>query len=273
MVGAILGDVIGSVYEFWPYKSKDFELFKARGRHVCYCTDDSMMTLAVADAFLNCKEDFSDLPERTVESMQRIGKDHPDAGYGGNFNHWLYSKPVPYNSFGNGAAMRVSPCAYVAESLEQALFLSDCVTGVTHNHPEGIKAARAVTACIYMALHGESKENILKHVKENYYPLEKTLDEIRPDYSFDVTCMGSVPESIQCFAEAESCEDAIRNAVSLGGDADTMAAIAGSIAEAYFGIPENWEEKAMRYIVEADDWYGIRPYLIDIYLDFRHKYL
>lgn len=273
MLGAILGDAAGSVYEFDPIKTKSFRMFGSRKGKNCHITDDSLMTLAVADAILRSREDFSDLAEKTVESMQRIGRDHPHAGYGGMFSRWLYLQPVPYYSFGNGAAMRVSPAAYAADSLEEALELSDIVTGVTHDHPEGLKAARAVTACIYMALHGETKETILDHVRSSYYPLDRTLDQIRPDYVFDVTCMGSVPESIQCFAEADSLEDTIRNAVSLGGDADTMAAIAGSIAEAYYGAPEGWEEKAVEFLLESDEWYGLQPYLVDIYLDFRHRYM
>ena len=273
MIGVILGDAAGSVYEFDPIKTKEFDLFASRKGKICHCTDDTIMTLAIADALLSCENDYSYLAQKTVESMQKIGRDHPHAGYGGMFSRWLYLEPLPYYSFGNGAAMRVSPVAYAAESLEEALELSDIVTAVTHDHPEGLKAARAVTACIFMALHGETKEAILDHVRKNYYPLNKTLEQIRPDYEFDVTCMGSVPESIQCFAEADSLEDTIRNAISLGGDADTMAAIAGSIAEAYYGVPEGWEEKAVRFLIQSDEWYGLQPYLVDIYLDFRYKYM
>ena len=273
MIGAILGDAAGSVYEFDPIKTKRFNLFASRKGKTCHCTDDSLMTLAIAEALMKSSDDFSDLAQNTIESMQRIGRDHPHAGYGGMFSKWLYIEPLPYYSFGNGAAMRVSPVAYVAESLDEALELSNIVTAVTHDHPEGLKAARAVTSCIYMALHGEAKEVILDHVRNNYYPLDKTLQQIRPDYEFDVTCMGSVPESIQCFAEAESLEDTIRNAISLGGDADTMAAIAGSIAEAYYGAPDGWEEKAVQFLIQSDEWYGLQPYLVDIYLDFRNKYM
>ena len=273
MIGVILGDAAGSVFEFDPIKTKSFKMFASRKGKICHCTDDTMMTLAIAEALLNCEDDYGYLAQKTVESMQRIGRDHPNAGYGGMFRKWLYLEPLPYYSFGNGAAMRVSPVAYVAKSLEEALELSDIVTAVTHDHPEGLKAARAVTACIYMALHGESKETIIEHVKNNYYSLDKTLVQIRPDYDFDVTCMGSVPESIQCFVEANDLEDTIRNAISLGGDADTMAAISGGIAEAFYGVPDGWEEKAVEFLIESDEWYGLRPYLVDIYLDFKYKYM
>ena len=270
MIGAILGDVVGSRFEFDPIKTKRFQLFKA---DECHCTDDTMMTVAVAKALLDSAPDWSDLSLKAVEWMQKIGLDHPRAGYGRSFFYWLTHDIGPYNSFGNGSAMRVSPVAYAARSLEEALKLSDIVTAVTHDHPEGLKGARAVTACIYLALHGASKEEILQHVRENYYPLDRTLRQIRPDYHFDVTCMGSVPESIQCFAEGDSCEDAIRNAVSLGGDSDTMGAIAGSIAEAFYGVPESWASVAESYLLQADLWFGLDPYMADIFREFRIRYM
>ena len=274
MTGAILGDVIGSPFEFNPRKRKNFELFLPRFGKVCYCTDDSMMTLAVAGAILEAGTEDDELLSRTVvRYMQEIGRTHINAGYGGSFYRWLFAEnPEPYNSFGNGAAMRVSPCAWAAETLEDARRLSDIVTRVTHNHPEGMKAARAVTDAIWMARHGSDKAEIREHIRANYYPLNRTLDKIRPGYHFDVTCQGSVPESIQCFLEAESFEDTVRNAVSLGGDADTQAAIAGSIAEAYFGIPEELAQKAEEYIIEADDYYHLPHDLLLIYLAFRNQY-
>jgi type I restriction enzyme M protein len=157
---------------------------------------------------------------------------------------------APYGSYGNGSAMRVSPVAWAAESLEEALRFSDEVTAVSHDHPEGLKGARAVAACAFLARTGADKAAIRDYVREHFYPLEETLAEIRPEYGFDETCQGSVPQAIQAFLEAESFEDAIRNAVSLGGDSDTQAAIAGSIAEAYFGVPEELREKALTYLTE-----------------------
>ena len=245
IMGAIIGDIVGSRFEFEPHKSKEFELFT----YYCRATDDSMMTIAIANALLDCKDDYSGLSKRATDSMQAIGRMYPDAGYGGRFIEWLYEDdPLPYESFGNGAAMRVSPCAFAADTLEQALSLSDAVTRVSHNHPEGMKGARALTAAIYLAKTGHSKEEIREHIARNYYPNLRTLDEIRPGYSFNVTCQGSVPEALECFFEADSYEDTIRNAVSLGGDCDTQGAIAGAIAGTFYGIPDEIYEEAIRIV-------------------------
>lgn len=246
MLGAIAGDIIGSRFEADNLKSKEFELFTKE----CGPTDDSNMTLAVAEAILRADGDWSKLAGYTIGCMKDFGKRYP-YGYGGRFWEWLNSDDCqPYRSYGNGAAMRVSPCAWAAKSLEEAITLSDIVTGVTHNHPEGMKGARAITAAIWLARQGERKRTIRKHIQENYYPLDFTLYEIRDEYEFDVSCQGSVPQAIEAFLESTSFEDAIRNAVSIGGDSDTIAAMAGSIAEAYYGIPDYIRENAMQRLDE-----------------------
>ena len=251
MFGAIIGDIAGSMYEFSSIKTKEFPLFGDWQGHRCRFTDDSVMTLAAAGALLEATGEGSGLSGCAVRWMQRVGRRYPNAGYGGTFVRWLFAEnPVPYHSYGNGAAMRVSPAAWAAGSLEEALGNADAVTAVTHDHPEGMKGARAVAACVYLARMGADKETIRDHVRRHYYPLRETLAEIRPGYRFDVTCQGSVPQAIQAFLEAESFEDALRNAVSLGGDSDTQAAIAGSIAGPYFGIPESLREKALGFLPE-----------------------
>ena len=234
MLGAIIGDIIGSIYEHFRIKTKDFPLFGKNNR----ITDDTVCTVAVADILLN------DLPPATT--MQKWCQRYPDAGYGGNFGKWIYSdSPLPYHSYGNGSAMRVSPAAFLnQDNLENALIASDKVTEITHNHPEGMKGARATTHAIWLAFQNEKPETIQDVISREYdYDLSKSVDEIRPNYSFDVTCQGSVPQAITCALESNSFEDAIRNAVSLGGDSDTLAAIAGPIAEAMYGIPEEYIEK------------------------------
>ena len=249
MIGAIIGDIAGSVYEFNGVKTKGFPLFGDWQGHRCRFTDDSAMTLAVAGALLEAAEEGKDLAACAVRWMQRIGRRYPDCGYGGTFIRWLRTEdPAPYHSYGNGSAMRVSPVAWAAGSLEEALRFSDAVTAVTHDHPEGLKGARATAACVYLARTGAGKEAIRDHVRQYYYPLKETLAEIRPGYRFDVTCQGAVPQAIQAFLEAESFEDAVRNAVSLGGDSDTQAAIAGSIAGPYFGIPESLRQRALEFL-------------------------
>ena len=247
MLGAILGDIVGSRYEWHNIKSKSFELLT----HHCRPTDDSVMTLAIANALLTCDGEWKGLEGSVVRNMQDLGNAYPDAGYGGSFVRWLSSAdPKPYNSWGNGAAMRVSPCAWAATSLDEALRLSESVTAVTHNHPEGIKGAAAVTAAIYLARTGSSILDIRDHLVKNYYPLDFTLDDIRPGYAFDVSCQGSVPQALEAFLESTSFEDAIRNAISIGGDSDTIAAITGAIAEAYYGIPGDLRRHALTFLDE-----------------------
>lgn len=241
MVGAIIGDIAGSKYEFHNIKTKEFPLI-SKG---CTFTDDTVMTVAVARAILTAMENRIDFKKELVKEMQTLGRMFPHAGYGGLFSSWLESEnPVPYNSFGNGSAMRVSPCGMIAVELEEALSLAKVSAEVTHNHPEGIKGAQAVAGAIFLAKIKKSKAEIKTFIEENYYLLDFTLDNIRENYRFDVTCQGSVPQAIVAFLESKDFEDAIRNAVSIGGDSDTIAAIAGSIAWAYYveaGIftPEN----------------------------------
>lgn len=261
MLGAIIGDIVGSRFEWHNIKTKEFTFF-----HIdCFATDDSIMTLAVAEAILACNEDYSDLGDQTVKYMRELGHRYPDAGYGGRFREWLKKPfPKPYNSLGNGAAMRVSPVAYAAENVDQLKALSRAVTEVTHNHPSGIKGAEATAVAIFLALHGASKQDIKKVIDEEYYNLDfYQLDEIRDDYSFDETCDGTVPYAIEAFIEAASFEDTIRNAISIGGDSDTLAAIAGSIAEAYYGIPDNIRSQAIQYLDKVQ---------IDILNKFEVKY-
>lgn len=244
MLGALVGDISGSRFEWNNIKTKEFELLT----HYCHPTDDSNMTLAVAQAILQSNGNLKLLAEKAVSSMRELGRKYP-RGYGGHFKQWIYSDdPKPYNSWGNGSAMRVSPCAWAASSMEEALKMSDVVTEVTHNHPEGMKGARAVTAAIFMARQGASILEIRDHIHETYYPLDFTLEQIRPTYSFDVSCQGSVPQAIEAFLESTSFEDTIRNAISIGGDSDTIAAIAGSIAEAYYGIPSDLRKHALTFL-------------------------
>ncbi|MBQ8750603.1 MAG: ADP-ribosylglycohydrolase family protein [Alphaproteobacteria bacterium] len=241
MLGAVAGDIIGSRFEWRNYKAKDFELF---GKY-CHFTDDSVMTIAVAKALLECNGNYENLSDKAISSMQQIGKLYPSAGYGGSFCAWLLSNdPKPYNSWGNGSAMRVSACAYIARSLDEAMELSHKVTCITHNHPEGLKGAEATTVATYMALHGSTKEEIRQHILDNYYNIDYTLDDIRDSYHFDVSCQGSVPQALQAFFESTDYEDAIRNAISIGGDSDTIAAITGAVACAYYGMPNDIKEKA-----------------------------
>ncbi len=266
MIGAIIGDIVGSRFEFNNHRSKDFELFTDK----CFVTDDSIMTLAVAKAILETDkavlesqnntrhdEEYLDrLSENTVSTMQVIGRNYPNCGYGGNFGQWIFSEnPQPYGSYGNGAAMRISPVGAIAESVDEVKLLSRAVTAISHNHVEGLKGAEATAMAIILARTGHSKDQIREYILDNYYEIDFTLDEIRGSYRFDVTCQGTVPQAIQAFIEANSFVDAIRNAISIGGDSDTLAAITGSIAEAYYGVPDELVEKALGYL--DDDLLGI----------------
>lgn len=245
MWGVIIGDIVGSRFEFNNIKTKNFNLFDER----CRFTDDSVMTIAVYQALKDCKGDFANLSQNAIKRMKEFGRRYPDRGYGSKFIWWLFSGDVnPYNSFGNGAAMRVSAVAYFANSIEQVKQLSYDVTAVTHNHPEGIKGAEATAVAIYLAKSGKSKGEIAQYVNDNYYPLNFTVDEIRPSYRFNETCQDTVPQAIKAFVESESFEDALRIAVSLGGDSDTLAAICMGIAEAYYGIPQQFIDQAKAYL-------------------------
>lgn len=259
MYGAILGDIIGSPFEFdRGDKTKDFKLFSRRS----HFTDDSVMTLAVCEALLKVGQDAAvkEIEDAVITSMQSWGRRYPHEGYGGYFRHWLTARhPEPYNSFGNGSAMRVSAAGWLYDSLEKTRVVAKATANVTHNHPEGIKGAEATASAIFMARNGSSKEEIKKYIEnEFHYDLNRTLDEIRPSFHMDETCQKTVPEAITAFLEARDFEDAIRNAVSLGGDTDTLGAITGSIAEAYFGISEtlisecrNRINKDMRDVVDT----------------------
>ena len=245
ILGATIGDIIGSRFEWNNYKAKDFELFTDQ----CSFTDDTVMTLAISKALLECDGDYTNLSHKTIANMQKFGQIYPNAGYGGSFSSWLLDEnPKPYNSWGNGSAMRVSACAYIARSLDEAMELSHKVTSITHNHPEGLKGAEATTVATYMALNGFSKEEIRQYILKNYYNIDFTLDGIRDSYHFDVSCQGSVPEALQAFFESKDYEDAIRNAISIGGDSDTIAAITGAVAGAYYGIPNSIKETALTYL-------------------------
>lgn len=260
MLGAIIGDIIGSRFEADNRKSKEFDLFT---QDSCP-TDDSIMTLAIAKALLASREDWSQLSKNAVKYMQEIGRQYPDCGYGGHFFYWIFSDdPQPYCSYGNGSAMRISAVGFVADSIEQAKDLSQAVTEVSHDHPEGLKGAEAVAVAIFLARNGSSRQEIRYYIDKHYYPMDFTLDQIREDYSFDVTCQGSVPQAFQAFFESQDFEDAIRNAISIGGDSDTIAAICGGLAQAYYGIPTPIRNQAMTYL---DD------HLVEIVESFESTY-
>ena len=227
IIGAIAGDVIGSAYEFNPTRDYTFELFTP----VTTFTDDTVLTMANAIWLL---EDDKHQPETLVNIMLDLCRRYPDRGYGGRFAQWILSDdPQPYDSFGNGSAMRVSPVGYYAKTLDEALELAKVSAEVTHNHPEGIKGAQATAAAIFLARKGENKWEIRDYIEKTFgYNLSRTLEEIRPTFSFDETCQRTVPEAIICFLEGKDYEDVVRLAVTLAGDADTLAAIAGSIASA-----------------------------------------
>lgn len=247
MLGAIIGDIVGSRFEWNNIKTKDFELFTDK----CGFTDDSVMTIAVADALMRAEGNIDILPTYAVESMQRIGRPYPHCGYGGSFYHWIYSDaPKPYNSYGNGAAMRVSACGFLAKNLEEAKAFSNAVTAVSHNHPEGLKGAEATTAAIFLARSGKTISEIKQYIQNEYYPIDFTLDEIRDTYRFNETCQDTVPQALEAFFESTDFEDAIRNAISIGGDSDTLAAITGGIAEAYYGVPDDIKNMALGYLDE-----------------------
>jgi ADP-ribosylglycohydrolase len=238
MYGAILGDIIGSPYEFdRGNKSKDFELF---GKEAAF-TDDSVMTVAVAEALLAAGKDASseEIRRQVISAMQKWGQKYPYAGYGVRFGVWLSSEdPAPYGSYGNGSAMRVSPAGWLYDTLERTRVVAKATAEVTHNHPEGIKGAESVASAIFLARNGSSKDEIRSYIEKTFhYDLRRTCDEIRPTYHHVESCQQTVPEAITAFLEGTDFEDIIRTAVSLGGDCDTLTAISGSIAEAFYGVP------------------------------------
>lgn len=225
MLGAIAGDIIGSVYEGHRIKTKDFPLFQPR----CHFTDDSVLTIAVAQAILEGGD--------YLRAIRELGRRYPRAGYGGAFKAWLRAEqPMPYNSWGNGAAMRVSPVGWAFESVDDVLREAARTAEITHNHPEGIKGAQATALAVYLARKGQGKEAIRQEIAGRFgYDLARTVDGIRPGYRFDVSCQGTVPEALIAFFDSTSYEDAVRNAISLGGDSDTLACITGGVAEAFYG--------------------------------------
>ena len=244
--GAVIGDIVGSKYEFHNHRSKEFKFIDADN----FFTDDSVMTVAVAHVLTEYGEsDDAELTEATVRLMCEYGRRFPHAGWGSMFSYWLNVRPVPYGSYGNGAAMRISPVGWYARSEEEVRRLSRIITCVSHNHPEGIKGAECTAMAVFDARMGKSKEEILERVSE-YYPGISCLscDELRKHYDFDVTCQGSLPPAMVCFSEGVSFEDTVRNVISIGGDSDTLAAIAGAVADVYYGIPESVTAEAAKLI-------------------------
>jgi ADP-ribosylglycohydrolase len=241
MIGAIAGDIIGSVHEFSNIKTEDFPLFTSKST----CTDDTVMTVAVADSILTGKG--------YAVALKEWGRLYPYAGYGGMFKDWLRSEGSgPYNSFGNGSAMRVSPVGFAFGTLDKVLAEAKKSAEVTHNHPEGIKGAQAVAAAIFLARTGKDKKEIKDYIESTFnYDLIRTLAEIRPGYSFDETCQGSVPQAVIAFMESSSYEDAVRKAISLGGDTDTQACITGGIAQAYYKTVDADIIKKVRKVLDA----------------------
>ena len=236
MIGALAGDIIGSIYEHYPIKKVDFPLFSSQSGF----TDDTVMSLAVARALLG-GGDYG-------REMKTLGRRYPNAGYGGNFYHWLFEEEIkPYHSWGNGSAMRVSSIGFFFDTEEEVLKEARATSMVSHNHPEGIKGAQSVALAITLARGGASKEDIRGKLEADFgYDLNRTVEEIRPEYLFDVSCQGSVPEAIIAFLDSSDYESAVRLAVSLGGDADTQACIAGGIAEAYYGGVPNEIKKEVK---------------------------
>ncbi len=244
MIGAVAGDIIGSVYEGNPIKTKDFPLFHRQSRF----TDDSVLTIAVAKAIMT--------GTTYSKTIREIGRRYPDAGYGGSFIHWLFSEnPQPYNSWGNGSAMRVSPVGFAFDRAQTVLREAEKSAAITHNHPEGIKGAQAAALAVFLARMGNDKDTIRKEIEHmSGYDIKQQVHEIRPAYSFDISCQGTVPAAIIAFLDSTSYEDAIRNAVSLGGDSDTLACITGGIAQAYYQRIPKKIVNTVKEIVTPDLW-------------------
>lgn len=261
MLGAAIGDMVGSIYEFNNIKTKDFPFWS----DTCYFTDDTVMTFAVAKGLMDAEGlAQNEIRKACIKEMQTFGRKYPDLSYGQRFGEWLYSeRPMPYQSWGNGSAMRVAAVGWFFGSLEETLAHAKYTAEVTHNHAEGIKGAQAVAAGIYLLRSGKTKEEVKNYIRGVFsYDFRKTLDEIRPDYVFNMSCQGTVPQAFAAFFESDGFEDCIRNAISLGGDSDTLAAIGGSLAEAYYGIPENHAKEAMLRMDE---------YLLTVYQRFLDR--
>lgn len=262
MLGAVIGDIAGSRFEVFRrnYRAKDFEFF----HEICRFTDDSVMTLAIARALLSCAPDFSDLSENAVSSMREYGRAYPYVGYGSYFKAWFMSDIAgPYGSYGNGATMRASACGWVGRNIKEVRMLAKKVTEVTHNHWQGINGARAAAVAVYLARKGKSIPEIKEHITKNYYKIDFTIDGIRDTYMTDISCQGSVPQAMEAFFESRDYEDAIRMAISLGGDSATIAAICGGVAEAYYGIHYNIRMKGLVFLDGM---------LLDTVDDFERKY-
>jgi ADP-ribosylglycohydrolase len=250
VIGAIAGDIIGSIYEHHPVKTKTFPLFDDR----CRFTDDTVLTVAVADAILSGRS--------YLESVRKIGQRYPHAGYGARFIQWLHAaNPQPYNSWGNGSAMRVCPVGFAFSTEADVLDHARMSAQITHNHPEGIQGAQATALAVFLARTGQDKHIIKKRIATDFgYDLNRSIDDIRPSYTFDISCRGSVPEAIIAFLEAASWEDAVRNAISLGGDSDTLACITGGIAQAFYGSPPDPVSARVQETVTPDLWKIIRAF-------------
>lgn len=247
MLGAVIGDIIGSIYERNNIKTKSFELWNKK----CRFTDDTVMTIAVGMALIDSKSKSGEFAKCLIKRLKEYGEAYPNVGYGKMFKEWIKQDyPAPYNSFGNGAAMRASACGFFAESLGEAEHLGKVSAEVTHNHPDGIDGAQAVSAAIFLAKTGHGKEEIKAYINDKFYSITQSLDEIRKDYYFRVSCRGTVPQAIQAFLESSSFEDAIRNAISIGGDSDTIAAITGGIAEAFYRISDEIRDVGLSYLDE-----------------------
>ena len=258
MLGAIIGDIVGSRFEHAKKPEENFDLFNEK----CHFTDDTVLTCAIAKAILNSNDDFSGLEKQTIKCLRELGKQYNNCGYGHMFYNWLKQKnPQPYNSFGNGSAMRVSPICGVAKSLKEVKELSKKVTAVTHNHEEGIKGAEATAVAIWLAKNGKTKEEIKKYIERNYYKIPQKEKDFSP--LTELTCQATMPKCFYAFFNSTSFEDSIRKAVCFGGDTDTIGAITGSIAESFYGVPEEMKEKALSYL--DDD-------LQKIVADFMKKY-
>ena len=250
MLGAILGDIVGSPYEFDHnnYKHKDFPLLSEKS----HFTDDTVMTLAVALGLIAGQGDAQKTFAEVQHEMRHWGRRYPHAGYGGMFRQWLRAEhPQPYGRFGNGSAMRVAAAGWLFDTLDKTLEMAKVTAEVTHNHPEGIKGAQATAAATFLARTGHSKPEIKRYVEQTFgYDLSRTCDEIRPGYRHVETCQQTVPEAIIAFLESTGFEDALRNAVSLGGDSDTLACITGGIAEAFYGMPPELREETLKRLSE-----------------------
>lgn len=245
MLGAIIGDIVGSKYEFNNIRTKNFNFFSPD----CFFTDDSVMTFAIFKALLDCKGNYKKLEKYAEKEMRTFGKMYPNKSYGARFNLWLQNNnSKSYNSYGNGSAMRVSPVAYFAKSLTDVISMSFLVTKPTHGHPEGVKGAEATAVATWLALHHKTKEEIKNYIEEHYYKLDFDYEDLIKNYEFSEICETTVPQAIYCFLISDSFEDAIRTGISIGGDSDTLCAIIGAIAEAYYGIDEQTKKRALFFL-------------------------